>query len=77
MDAAFITRALADISGETDPTVKAAKMASLCSALFLEHGIQLVVVGGSGIELLTDGLHFGRSRLVSHHTGSDSTAPVP
>lgn len=57
MDADIIKRALADITAEQDPTLKSAKMASICSALFLEHGIELVVVGGSGIELLTDGAY--------------------
>lgn len=57
MDADLIKRALADITAEADPTLKSAKMASLCSALFGEHGIELVVVGGSGIELLTDGAY--------------------
>ena len=48
---------VADIAADTDPTRKAAKMASLCSALFRERGIELVVVGGSAIELLTEGAY--------------------
>lgn len=42
---------------DTDPTRKAAKLASLCSALFRERGVELVVVGGSAIELLTEGAY--------------------
>ncbi|MSU58007.1 MAG: hypothetical protein EXS35_07485 [Pedosphaera sp.] len=57
MDAGLIKKALADITAEQDPTLKAAKMASLCTALFLEHGVELVVVGGSAIELLTEGAY--------------------
>ena len=48
---------MADISADTDPTRKAAKLASLVSALFRERGVELVVVGGSAIELLTDGAY--------------------
>jgi hypothetical protein len=57
MNARKIKAAVADISADTDPTRKAAKLASLCSALFREHGIELVVVGGSAIELLTEGAY--------------------
>jgi hypothetical protein len=49
--------AMADISADADPTRKAAKLASLCSALFRERGTELVVVGGSAIELLTEGAY--------------------
>src|SRR5258708_29579361 len=52
-----IKSALADISAEGDPTVKHLKLASLCSALFFERGIQLVVVGGSAIEFYTEGAY--------------------
>ena len=69
MDADLIKRALADITAETDPTLKSAKLASLCSALFGEHGIELVVVGGSGIELLTDGAYTSGD-LDLCHTGT-------
>ena len=57
MMARKLRAALADISADADPTRKAAKLASLCSALFRERGIELVVVGGSAIELLTDGAY--------------------
>src|SRR5207248_3241488 len=57
MHAGKIKAALAEVSAEKDPTLKAILMASLCSALFSEKGIQLVVVGGSAIELLTDGAY--------------------
>jgi hypothetical protein len=57
MNARKIRAAVADISADTDPTRKAAKMASLCSTLFRERGVELVVVGGSAIELLTEGAY--------------------
>jgi len=57
MNAKKVRAAVADISADTDPTRKAAKLASLCSALFREHEIELVVVGGSAIELLTEGAY--------------------
>jgi hypothetical protein len=57
MNAGKIKAALADISAEADLTLKAAKLASLCSAVFRERGVELVVVGGSAIELLTDGAY--------------------
>ena len=57
MDAAKIKSALADITAEQDPTLKSAKLASLCSALWAERGVELVVVGGSAIEFLTEGAY--------------------
>lgn len=57
MEPAKIKTALADITAEKDPTVKALKLASLCSTIFSERGIHLVVVGGSAIEFLTDGAY--------------------
>jgi hypothetical protein len=55
MDRKTIDDALVHISAQRDPTLKAAELASLCSAVFHEHGMELVVVGGSAIELLTEG----------------------
>jgi hypothetical protein len=52
-----IQAALADITAETDPTVKHLKLASLVSAVFGERGIELVVVGGSAIEFYTEGAY--------------------
>ena len=52
-----INSALADITAEGDPTVKHLKLASLCSTLFAERGIELVVVGGSAIEFYTEGAY--------------------
>src|SRR5664279_1268698 len=49
MDAEKIKSALADVTAEQDPTLKSAKLASLCSALWAERGVELVVVGGSAI----------------------------
>lgn len=57
MDSARIRDGLADISAEKDPTLKSVKLASLCSALWAEHGVELVVVGGSAIEILTEGAY--------------------
>jgi hypothetical protein len=57
MDAARIQSALADVTAEQDPTLKSAKLASLCSALWLKRGVELVVVGGSAIEILTEGAY--------------------
>jgi len=55
MERQAIKKVVADISAEKDPTVKSMKLASLCSALWRERGVELVVVGGSAIEFLTDG----------------------
>ncbi len=57
MNAKRIRAALADVAADVDPARKAAKLASLCSAVFRERGIELVVVGGSAIELLTEGAY--------------------
>ena len=57
MERARIKSALADITAERDPTLKSAKLASLCSSLWAERGVELVVVGGSAIELLTEGAY--------------------
>ncbi len=57
MQAKKIKAALADICAEQDPTLKSAKLASLCSALWAENGVELVVVGGSAIEILTEGAY--------------------
>ena len=65
MDAKKIKSALADVTAEQDPTLKSAKLASLCSALWLERGVELVVVGGSAIEILTECVW--RPRYVSYH----------
>jgi hypothetical protein len=52
-----IQRALADITAESDPSLKHLKLASLVSAVFRERGIELVVVGGSAIEFYTEGAY--------------------
>jgi hypothetical protein len=57
MDTNKIKSALADITAEQDPTLKSAKLASLVSALWAERGVELVVVGGSAIEILTEGTY--------------------
>jgi hypothetical protein len=57
VDSQVIQNGLADITAEQDPTLKSLKLASLCSALWRERGVELVVVGGSAIEFLTDGAY--------------------
>jgi hypothetical protein len=52
-----IRSALADITVETDPTVKHLKLASLVSTVFRQRGTELVVVGGSAIEFYTEGAY--------------------
>jgi hypothetical protein len=70
MDAKIIHAALADITAEPDPTVKSLKLASLCSTLWLERGVQLVVVGGSAIEILTEGAYASGDLDLCHTTAS-------
>jgi hypothetical protein len=74
MDANKIKSALADITAEQDPTLKAAKLASLVSALWAEHGVELVVVGGSAIEILTEGAYVSGDLDMCHL--SAATLPV-
>jgi hypothetical protein len=68
MEANKIQSALADITAERDPTLKSAKLASLVSALWAEHGVELVVVGGSAIEILTDGAYTSGDLDMCHTT---------
>ncbi len=74
MDAQKIQTAMADISTEQDPTIKSLKLASLCSALWAERGIELVVVGGSAIEILTEGAYASGDLDMCHVTAA--TLPV-
>jgi hypothetical protein len=74
MDPAKIQSALADITAEQDPTLKSAKLASLCSALWLERGVELVVVGGSAIEILTEGAYASGDLDMCH--ANKATLPV-
>ena len=71
MDTNSIGTALADITAEQDPTVKSLKLASLCSALWGERQIQLVVVGGSAIEMLTEGAYVSGDLDLCHVTASN------
>jgi hypothetical protein len=68
MDSEKIKSALADVTAEQDPTLKSAKLASLCSALWLERGVELVVVGGSAIEILTEGAYASGDLDMCHAT---------
>ena len=70
MDSAKIKLALVDITGEQDPTLKSAKLASLCSALWAERGVELVVVGDSAIEILTEGAHASGDLDMCHTTSA-------
>lgn len=74
MDANKIKSALADITAERDPTLKSAKLASLCSALWAERGVELVVVGGSAIEILTEGAYASGDLDMCH--ASKATLPM-
>jgi hypothetical protein len=74
MDSEKIKLALADVTAEQDPTLKSAKLASLCSALWAERGVELVVVGGSAIEILTEGAYASGDLDMCHAT--KATLPV-
>lgn len=74
MEAKRIKSALADITAEQDPTVKSLKMASQCSALWRERGVELVVVGGSAIEILTEGAYVSGDLDLCHAT--KATLPI-
>ena len=74
MDAEIISKALADITAEKDATLKSIKLASLCSALWAERGVQLVVVGGSAIEFLTEGAYASGDLDMCHTTAA--TLPI-
>ncbi|HEY2328526.1 MAG TPA: hypothetical protein VGI63_01795 [Verrucomicrobiae bacterium] len=67
---AKIKSALADITAEQDPTLKSAKLASLCSTLWAERGVELVVVGGSAIEILTEGAYASGDLDMCHTTAT-------
>jgi hypothetical protein len=74
MDARKIKSALEDIATEQDPTLKSAKLASLCSALWATRGVELVVVGGSAIEILTEGAYASGDLDMCH--ANKATLPV-
>jgi hypothetical protein len=68
MNSERIQAALADISSESDPTLKSLKLASICSSLWRERGVELVVVGGSAIEILTEGAYTSGDLDLCHVT---------
>ena len=74
MEQQLINEGLADISAEKDATLKSMKLASLCSALWAERGVELVVVGGSAIEFLTAGAYASGDLDMCLATGA--TLPV-
>jgi hypothetical protein len=74
MDRDKIKAALLDISAEKDPTLKSLKLASLCSGLWAERDVELVVVGGSAIEILTEGAYVSGDLDLCHAT--PATLPI-
>src|SRR5438132_9594790 len=74
MDTEVISKALGDITTEKDATLKSIKLASLCSALWMERGVELVVVGGSAIEFLTEGAYASGDLDMCHITAA--TLPI-
>ena len=73
MNPGKIRAAVADIAADTDPTRKAAKLASLCSALFRERGIELVAVGAvhnlvavGAVEAVLEVIQLFKQRLQHH-----------
>jgi len=70
MNARKIQSALADVTAEQDPTIKSLKLASLCSTLWAERGVELVVVGGSAIEILTEGMYASGDLDLCHTSAS-------
>jgi hypothetical protein len=68
MDSEKIQAALVKIAAEPDPTVKCLNLASLCTAVWREHGVPLVVVGGSAIEILTEGAYTSGDLDLCHTT---------
>lgn len=57
MEPQLIRSALQRIEAESEPVVRVFLLASLVTAVFRDSGIGLVVVGGSAIELLTEGAY--------------------
>lgn len=57
MKADEIQSGLAAIKAANDPVEKHLLLAALCTRLFSERGVDLVVVGGSAIEFYTDGAY--------------------
>ena len=55
MTSSEIAAARADIESTGDLLERAMKLAGLVTSLFREHGIHLVVVGGSAVEFYTEG----------------------
>lgn len=52
-----INQRLSAIASEIEPAIKVLRTAQLLGKLFAERGSRIVVVGGSAIELLTDGMY--------------------
>jgi hypothetical protein len=74
MNARKIKSALADVTTERDPTIKSLKLASLGSALWAERGVELIVVGDSAIEILTEGAYASGDLDMCHVTKANLPA---
>ena len=74
MNADKIKLAMVDITAELDPTIKSLKMASLCTTLWAQQGVELVVVGGSAIEILTEGAYASGDLDLCH--ANRATLPI-
>jgi len=57
MEKEDIARCLEEIDGTKEPSLRTLRMAKLLQSLFAERGSRIIVVGGSAVELLTDGLY--------------------
>ena len=70
-----IHTALADIQGTPDPVEKTLKLSGLVGSLFRERGWEMVVVGGSAIEVYTEGQYM--SGAIDMCARSAIAAPPP
>jgi hypothetical protein len=57
VNAEAIQAGLAAVDAAQDPVEKHLLLAALCTTIFAERGMQLIVVGGSAIEFYTDGAY--------------------
>lgn len=57
LDEKDIAGRLGEIESTGDPALRTLRLAKLLQELFAERGSRIVVVGGSAIELLTDGMY--------------------
>ena len=74
MDANKIKTALADITAERDPTLEKRQTRLAVQCARAERGVELVVVGGSAIEILTEGAYASGDLDLCH--ANKATLPV-